>query len=302
MRSIDFETLLLIMYVLVDDWYQAEAQAFRAGRCGCKPELSDSEVLTLLLAMEFLPFPGEVQFIGFMRANHLALFPKLLEASQFNRRARALRGLLEPLRQHWLVELEVLNERQFLLDTKPVPVLGYKRDKRHSDFLGSADYGYCASRHLRYFGYKLVSVLTLEGLIVRYELVSAHTDERAAPETVLEAFYGCAIFADKGFIGAPWQQAIEHISGNRLWTPKRVNQHEQNTPAFDRLLNRVRERIEGVFNEVQNTGRHLERLLNKTIEGLATHVAAKITSQTLKYYLRRFFGVDVQTFQINHAA
>ena len=52
-----------------------------------------------------------------------------------------------------------------------VPVLGYKRDKRRSDFFGSADYGYCASRHLRYFGYQLVSVVvTLAGLIVRYEL------------------------------------------------------------------------------------------------------------------------------------
>ena len=301
MTSIDFETLLTIMYVLVDDWYQANAGWFRAGRCGCKPAFSDSEVLTLLLAMEFLPYPGEVQFLGFIRANYPALFPKLLEASQFNRRARALRTLLEPLRQHWLVQLEVLDHRQFLLDTKPVPVIGNQRNKRRSDFLGSADYGYCASRDLNYFGYKLVSVVTLEGLIVRYDLVSANTDERVAAEAVLDVFYGCDIFADKGFIGQQWQDTIAHISGNRVWTPKRVNQAQQNPKGFDRWLNRVRERIEGVFNEVQNTGRHLERLLNKTIEGLVTHVAAKITSQTLKYYLRRFFGIDVQTFQINHA-
>ena len=60
----------------------------------------------------------------------------------------------------------------------------------------------------------------------------------------------------------------------------------------------MRERIEGVFNELQNTGRHVERLLSKTIEGVATQVAAKLTSQTLKHYLRRFFGIDVQTFQV----
>ncbi|MDJ0678068.1 MAG: hypothetical protein QNJ36_22240, partial [Calothrix sp. MO_167.B42] len=41
-----------------------------------------------------------------------------------------------------------------LLDTKPVPVVGYKRDKRQSDFTGSADYGWCASRKMNYFGYK----------------------------------------------------------------------------------------------------------------------------------------------------
>ena len=75
MKSIDYETLLTTMYVLVDDWYQAEVGYFRAHRPGCPPVFSDSEVLTLLLAMEFLPFPSELQFLGYLRANYLELFP-----------------------------------------------------------------------------------------------------------------------------------------------------------------------------------------------------------------------------------
>jgi hypothetical protein len=58
-----------------------------------------------------------------MRANYLALFPKLLDQSQFNRRARALRFLVERLRQAWLLCLEVRDPKQRLLDTKPIPVL-----------------------------------------------------------------------------------------------------------------------------------------------------------------------------------
>jgi hypothetical protein len=266
-KSIDFETLLITMYVLVDDGYQAEAKPFRAGQPGCKPVFSDSEVLTLLLAMEFLPFPSETQFLGYLRANHLDLFPKLLEASQFNRRARALREVLEPLRWHWLKQMGVEGERQFLLDTKPVPMVGYKRDKSHSEFLGSAAYGYCASRKLHYFGYKLVSVVTLEGLVVCYDIVAANTDERVAAEAVLEPFWGCDILADKGFLSDAWQEELKALSGNRLWTPKRANQTTQQPQVFERLLNRVRERIEGVFNELQNTGRHLEHLLSKTSKG-----------------------------------
>ena len=49
---------------------------------------SESEMLTLLLAMDYFPYPGEQQFLGFIRANYLSLFPKLLDQSQFNRRAR----------------------------------------------------------------------------------------------------------------------------------------------------------------------------------------------------------------------
>lgn len=62
-------------------------------------------------------------------------------------------------------------------------------------------------------------------------------------------------------------------------------------------MNSLRERIEGAFNEVQNTGRNLERLLRKTIIGLYTHVIAKMASHTLKLVFRRLFGIDVQTFE-----
>ena len=50
--------------------------------------MSDSEILTLALLMDFLPFPGEIQFLGFIRANYLEWFPNLLDQSQFNRRLR----------------------------------------------------------------------------------------------------------------------------------------------------------------------------------------------------------------------
>jgi len=83
---------------------------------------------------------------------------------------------------------------------------------------------------------------------------------------------------------------------NRIYTPKRVNQSDQNPVTFDRWLNSVRERIEGVFHEIQNTGRNIERLLAKTVIGLATRVISKITSHLLKFILRKFHRIDVQTF------
>ncbi|WP_224311945.1 MULTISPECIES: hypothetical protein [Nostocaceae] len=98
-------------------------------------------MLTLLVAMDFFPYPGEQQFLGFVRANYFSLFPQLLDQSQFNRRARRLEGMLEELRRFWVVELGAIFERTLMLDTKPVPVVGYKRDKCQSDFTGSADYG-----------------------------------------------------------------------------------------------------------------------------------------------------------------
>jgi hypothetical protein len=299
MTSITLSDLLTIIFVLVDDWYQAYGVQFLKGKPGAKPEFSDSEVITLLLAMDFIPFPSETQFLGFIRANYLSLFPRLVDQSQFNRRARALRLLVEELRRTWLIELGVVSHTNFLLDTKPVPVVGVKRSNRHSDFAGSASYGYCPSRSMKYFGYKLVAVTTLYGIPVIYELVPAHTDERQAAEAVLGYFRGCQLIGDKGFIGTSWQAKIFTWYQNQIWTPKRSNQYQQNPKELDRWLNSARERIEGVFHELTNTGRNLERLLAKTIVGLCTRVIAKMASHALKYLLNIQFGIKVQTFEIS---
>ena len=248
--------------------------------------------------MEYLPFPGETQFI---RANYLALFPKLVDQSQFNRRARAWRLLLEQLGRSWAVKMGVTRETQFLLDTQPVAVVGYKRRQQHRQFAGRAGDGRWVSKNMRYFGYKLVTLTTLSGLPVVYDLVCANSDERDAAETVVVYLAGCDLLADKGFLGGDWQAEIRAQTGNRVWTAKKVNQAHQNPPVFDQLLNSVRERIEGTFNEVQNTGRNLEPLLSKTIVGVCTRVIAKMTSHVLKYLLRRDFGLDVQTFEVADA-
>ena len=298
MASITFPDLLTTIYVLVDDWYRTRGVEFLKGKPGSKPTFSDSEVLTLMLAMDYLPFPGETQFLGYIRANYLKLFPQLVDQSQFNRRARALRLLLEQLRRWWAIHLGVTSETQFLLDTKPVPVVGYKRSKQHSQFAGRAEYGKCVSKNMPYFGYKLVTITTLAGLPVVYDLVPANTDERAAAETVSADLAHCDLFADKGFIGGDWQVEIRAQTGNRVWTAKKVNQSAQNPPAFDQLVNSVRARIESTFNEIQNTGRNVEHLLRKTVVGVCTHIIAKMTSHVLKYLLRRDFGIDVQTFEV----
>lgn len=295
--SIDLETLLTIVYVLVDDWYQGTGARWRAHQPGERPVFSDSEMLTLLLAQEFVPYAGETQYVAFMRANYGRLFPELVDASQFNRRAKGLRHLLEELRVWWIKQLGVLDHAYFLIDTKPVPVMGYRRSKQVSDFAGSASYGYCASRKLHYFGYKLVMLTTLSGMPVYYDLVPAHTDEREAAQAVLHQVSQATIFGDKGFVGVKWQAHVLDETGNVVYTPQRRNQQQQHPKAFAHLIQTLRQRIETTFHVLQNTGRHLERLLAKSVVGLCTRLAAKLTCHTLKFILWRDFAITIPTFQ-----
>lgn len=288
----DIPTLFTHVFILVDDWFK---QHPRQG-AGRKPLFSDSEVVTLLLMMDFLPYPSERQYLSYVRANHLNLFPRLLDQSGFNIRARALRYKVEQLRQFLHKKLVRESQAYLLMDSKPVPVLSYKRNKDSSDFLGSANYGVCTSRALKYFGYKLIMLSTLEGVPLCYDLVPANTDERVAAEELLENITDCRVLCDKGFIGAFWQQEMLETLGVKVLTAKRKNQAQQNPQDSDKVLGSVRQRMEGVFNELQNLGKNLERLLAKTVVGLGTRVAALVTSHTLKLFLRKAYSMDVQTF------
>ena len=297
MISINLETLLTIIYVLVDDWYQVHYQGV-PGKPGVEAELKESEILTLMIAQDYIPYPGERQYIGYLKANHAGLFPRLVDQSQYNRRARGLQRRLEDLRQYWVSQLVGTDTHTLLLDTKPIPVVGMKRSKKRSDFAGSAAYGYCAARQMRYFGYKLVMLTTLDGVPLIYDLVAANLDERLAAEAVLLRVQNRVILGDKGFIGVEWQAQIQAATHNQVFTHKRHNQATQNPSSFDRLLGKLRERIETTFHQIQNTGRNVERLLAKTVEGLTTRVVQKVTALVLRLLLRRDFGIDVQSFQV----
>ncbi len=299
MASITVEELLTILYVLVDDWYLSAGQRYLKGKVGAKPEFRDSEVITLLLAHDCLPFPSEAQWVAFVRSHYRPLFPHLLERSQFNRWARSLRLLVEQFRCSWLWASGLAHCTCFLLDTKPIPVVGVKRSNRHSDFASSATYGHCASRQMTYFGYKLVVLTTLAGLPVFYDLVPANASEYEAAETLLDRVRGSDILGDKGFLSAPWQEIIALDTGNCLWTPKRTNQHAQQPQDFEHLLRHYRQRIEGVFHELTDTGCNVEHLHARTLTGLCTRLIAKLTSHALRWLLRLQFGISLQSFSLD---
>jgi hypothetical protein len=190
-------------------------------------------------------------------------------------------------------------ERHFLLDTTPVIAIGYRRNKSRSDFRGSANYGHCSARRLKYFGYKLVMLTTWDGTPAGFELVPANTNERAAADEVLDCLpLDSAVWSDKGFIGEDWQ-ANWAKQGVHVGTTKRENQRDQNRPEFDRLLNHVRERIEGAFDILKEGGRSVEHTLAHTVGGLCARIIAKIASVTLRQFLRRFFAIDVLTYTIS---
>ncbi len=122
---IDTETLITAIYFVINNWYLGEGHKYLKGRPGRKPDFTHSEMITIMILKEFLQFSSERKFLGFMHGNHLEMFPDLVDQSQFNRRSRALYLIMDKVRSYCAEELGVQLASLYILDTEPVPVVGY---------------------------------------------------------------------------------------------------------------------------------------------------------------------------------
>ena len=274
------ETFLTTLYTIVDDWYQGHAPRLLAGKAGAKPQSADSEVMTLSLAQHWLGVEGEREFLRSVRNNFLPLFPRLLTQGQFNRRARGLCWLTNALRQHLVERMGLAQAPCLLVDGTPIHLRHWRRFGQGHLLLPEAALGYCASKRETFYGFRLLALTTPDGIIVGWDLFAANADEREGATELLDSSHHLCVLGDKGFLDRKRQAILEEDQGLLLLTPKRKNQHEQNAPGWDALMNRARRVIETAFAQAKGTF-GLERPGARTVWGTLSRVIAKITGLTL---------------------
>src|SRR5437016_5853557 len=154
---LDKATVLTIIFTIVDDTMKGSPMIQQTlNRTGPAPRLCDSEVVTLAMYQELIGEPREEHFFRLHQEQLRPYFPGLNERSRYNRRKRDLWGVILAVRISLQVLLEALElEETATIDSAPVPCLGYKRGKQATDFAGTAEYGVCSSKAMKYFGLKL---------------------------------------------------------------------------------------------------------------------------------------------------
>jgi DDE family transposase len=286
--ALDVDSFLTAVYTVVDDLYRERLAAALRHRPGPAPVLSDSEVLTLAICAEWGAWDSERGFWRFVCLRLRHLFPRLVDQSEFNRRRRSLYPALAAIQRAVAERLGAHLERERLLDTKPVAVMVLRRhDDRGLTFDGKAGVGWCQTKRQWYYGFKLVLALTLEGVIVRYDLVPANVDDREAAATVLEP--GGRYWADKGFFGRECQREWARSEGAVVRAEPPRGTAAAWPRAFAYLAHRVRQMIELVNAQLQGQFA-IERTLAKTLWGLVTRIQAKLTAHTLGVYLNVLSG------------
>ena len=147
----DFSDLCTYVYVLIDDLYQAEV-APHDHRPGPRSMCSESEIITLTLVAELIGQDEEGPFLAYVRRNHPTLFPRLPERTRYNRRRRGLIAVTNSLRlalmRRLLRRLDPAERTLCLIDSLPLPVVGFAHARGHHRWYGEAAYGYCAAKKL----------------------------------------------------------------------------------------------------------------------------------------------------------
>ena len=288
----DFADLCTYACVIVDELYQLVV-APHDHRPGYRSDFSDSEVIALTLVAELIGMDEEQAFLAYVKRNHRALFPRLPERSRYNRRRRALteatnriRGALMQLVPGRLAPAE---RDLCVVDSLPVPVVGFHHARGSHRWYGEASYGYVASKKLTIFGYKLHLLITHGGLILDFVLAPAHHADGALTEQLLIDKRWLTVLGDKAYLNAALQDLLLWRNDLLLLTPTRANQRQQHPAALTRAIAHFRQVIETLNSQLAEQF-HVERNKAKSVAGLCARLQAKLAAHTLGVYLNCLLG------------
>jgi hypothetical protein len=188
-QHLDPDTLLTALYCIVDDLYQDHFAPLKKTRVGRRPELSDSEVLTLMLLAQWWPQSSERVFLAYAMTHLRAYFPRLLSQSNFNRRARNLMEVMCALgvaiKQRAIAVLGLPLPAYEVLDGVPVPLMRCCRGRRQRLFQQEAALGRGGSDKEWYYGLKLLGCVDAHGFLTGFVAGPANTEERWLAEALL---------------------------------------------------------------------------------------------------------------------
>ena len=161
--TLDLDTFLTALYTTVDDLYSEHYAHRKPQRPGRRPELSDSEVLTLAVCAQWFG-TSERAFIRHASEHWRSYFPRLLNQSSYNRRIRDMTGVLADLVGVVASEMRAYAAPYQAIDTVPVPLMRRCRGKRQRLFGDEAAVGRGGSDRDWYYGCKLMVSVTPEGI------------------------------------------------------------------------------------------------------------------------------------------
>ena len=296
LMSIDPDTFLTALYVVVDTWCKAHP-ARRRQRRGPAPALARSEVLTLLLFSQWTRFAGERDFYRYADRHLRQAFPRLPHRSQFNRQVRWEWATLVAVGHDLAARLDAGAAEYEVVDTTAVPVRHAKR--RGGRWLPEYTAVGWSNRLGWYEGFHLLVAATPDGVITGYGVGAADAKDQPLAETFFAARATAdprlptvghpasgPYLADSGFIGAARHARWLDAFGAQVICPPYRSATRNWPKPLRRWLAHRRQIIESVNAKLVLAFR-LDRDRPHDLTGFSARLAAKVTLHNFCCWLNR---------------
>lgn len=295
----DTDTFLTTLYVMIDDFDQAQVPPSPPHR-GPAASLSRSEVVTLALFGQWACFSSERGFYRYARRHLRPAFPQLPARAQFNRLLRQHRDAIAAFALHLAKALLNPDDAYEALDSAAVPTRAAKR--RGSGWLaGQADIGW-SNRLGWYEGFHLLLAVTPDGVITGFGFAPASTKDQPLAETFFATRQHptprlpsvgqsvCGVYVvDTGFEGRAWHEHWRYDYGIEvIGRPRRTSPRAWPKP-LRRWLAGVRQIVETVFDKLDITFR-LEWERPHALSGFQARLAAKGALHNFCFWLNHHLG------------
>jgi IS5 family transposase len=271
-----------------------EAKIDERVRPGPQSVYQPSTVITILIFKNLFGFNSERSFLRYLGQHHRDAFPSLPEQSWFNRKARALVEEEKAIHQLLLKKLRVEKIEVRIVDTTPIPVVKLYRANRCRLFKPKveANFGYCASKKLYYYGQKLTLIITPSGIPTTHVLTPANLhDLRALKEHLPEVASSVRkkkLIGDKGYYDGDLELTLAHTYHSELIVPEKKRHQKKNT-SEDKQLLRTRGIIETVNEQLQEQ-MNIDETKARSYQGLLSRIQASILSFTFGIYFNMQHG------------
>jgi hypothetical protein len=272
------EEAITVLFCYIDDIYYRLNPKGR--RYETLKELSDSEVITLALFQQLRGVESERSFLRESARFFSHLFPGVvgLHPSSLHRRVRNLRRFLEPLRRAIVPEL-VGDPETLIVDSTLLEVLHPRQVPQGSGFEGAA---WVRWGSFSVYGVKLHLICSTNRVPLSYELTPANvTEVELSEELLAEAQLG--------------EEVARRMLGDLAYQSRKLEE-DLAEAGIALVTDEASQRRAGVRQQIEICFSSLKRVfglgetLAKTLVGLATRIAAKITAYTYAFLVNRTMG------------
>jgi len=258
-----------------DDFMKNFFPARKLRTRGPRPQMADSEVLTMEIVGEILGFDTDKNIFGFFKRFYGHYFPNLTCRVSYARHAANLWTVKKSLFEHIANKFKDVVQ---VIDSFPIPACRFARARFSRLFKGIAAYGKELGNQT-FYGFRLHAKINSLGMIQAFELAPANVhDIRMLPE-LTETDSGI-LLADRAYLSEPLREELLVKQELELSVPTKYGEPTKLEPKELGKRKRLRRSIETVGNQLCHD-LHIKKVWARDLWHLVNRICRKILAHTI---------------------